>query len=134
MMRELTRMTRFAAVGVVGFIVDGGLLQATVTGLEMDPIQARAISFPAAVFVTWLLNRAFTFRNHDEGKTSAWGSAFRYLLVSVAGTLINFVTYAMLIMEIEALRPVPIIPLALASIVAMVFNYAGNRYFTFRSR
>lgn len=125
-------MARFAVVGVGGFVVDGGILQALVSGIGMDPLAARLISFPLAVLFTWWLNRSFTFGVQGGGRRDALTSMARYLLVSIGGTAVNFVTYTLLILGVESLRPLPILPLAVASVVAMAFNYLGTRYFAFR--
>ena len=132
MTRERTRFARFAIVGAGGFLVDGGLLQALVSGLDVDPLAARAVSFPLAVLFTWWLNRSFTFGVHNTGKRSALISAARYFLVSAAGTLVNLATYSILIVKIDAFQPIPVIPLAIASVVAMGFNYLGTRHYAFR--
>ena len=56
-----SRFLRFALVGVVGFVVDAGVLQALITLAGWGPIAARAVAVPVALFATWLLNSTVTF-------------------------------------------------------------------------
>ena len=94
------------------------------------PIEARAVSFPAAVLVTWWLNRSITFRGQDGGGLLA--SLGRYLAVSLLGTSVNFGIYSALVLGSQTLAAHPIIPFAIASGIALVFNYLGSKHFAFR--
>ena len=126
----LRRLARFGAVGVVGFVVDGGLLQLLVAGGLCGPIVARLVSFPSAALATWYLNRRITFGDHGP----ALRSLLRYVLVSSLGTTLNFAVYSALVLGSAAMSARPMIPFAIASVLAMVFNYLGARYFAFSAR
>ena len=121
------RLFRFAVVGVAGFIVDGGLLHWLVASGACGPIAARAISFPVAVLATWYLHRRITFPDRGPVLSSMW----RYLLVSSAGTTLNFVMYSALVVSVGWMAAQPLLPFAIASAIAMVFNYLGARHFAF---
>lgn len=121
------RLFRFALVGVAGFLVDGGLLHWLVASELCGPIAARAISFPAAVLATWFLHRRITFA--DPGPVLR--SLLRYLLVSSAGTALNFVVYSALVVSVGWMAAQPLVPFAIASGIAMAFNYVGARHFAF---
>lgn len=120
---------RFGLVGAIGFAVDAGAMQALVTLAHWGPVEARLVSIPLAVFATWLLNRSFTFDDYDG---PAWRSLVRYAAVSAAGAGINFLVYTLLVMGSSVLAAHPLIPLAVASIVALVVNYLGSKHFAFR--
>ena len=129
-MNDLTRFLKFGVVGTLGFVVDAGVMQLLVSFAGVGAIEARAVSIPTAVLATWLLNRSFTF-----GKTSAapaLASLARYVAVSAGGATINFLVYTALVMASAALAATPMIPLAIASVVALVFNYLGSKHFAFR--
>ncbi|NMM06970.1 GtrA family protein [Polaromonas sp.] len=129
-MSSLPSFVRFGLVGTLGFLVDGGLLQALVDLAGWGVIQARLLSFPAAVFATWLLNRNFTF---DQANDGAAGHSFaRYVAVSLGGASINFIIYTALVLSVAPMAAFPIMPLAIASIVALAFNYLGSKHFAFR--
>lgn len=121
---------RFGLVGAVGFLVDGGFLQALVGLAGWGVIQARILSFPLAVFATWLLNRHFTFGQVHDG--AAGRSFSRYVAVSLAGASVNFMIYTALVLSMASMAALPIMPLAIASIVALTFNYLGSKHFAFR--
>jgi putative flippase GtrA len=121
---------RFGMVGVVGFAVDAGVLQALVAWGGWGPLVARGISFPVAVLATWLLNRQITFAMTD--KPPLLRSLGRYVLVSLGGASVNFVVYGMLVSGFTAMATFPVLPLAIASVVALVVNYLGSKYFAFR--
>ena len=126
---QLPPLLRFGLVGAVGFAVDGGLLQLLVS-LGWGPIAARALSFPAAVLATWWLNRSITFRGRESGGLLA--SLLRYVAVSVVGTGVNFGIYASLVLASATMAARPLLPFAIASGVALVFNYLGSKHFAFR--
>jgi putative flippase GtrA len=124
----MSHLVRFGIVGVAGFLVDGGLLQALITFAGWGPVSARLISFPAAVLATWLLNYTFTFASGASLLQSLW----RYVLVSLGGASVNFLIYTSLVVASLGLLSVPIVSLAIASIVALAFNFLGSKYFAFR--
>jgi putative flippase GtrA len=124
---------RFGIVGAVGFAVDGGVLTLLVTLGGWGPITSRAISFPVAVVATWLLNRTFTFRSTARTGAAAAQEYLRYFGVQLTGALVNVLVYAALVLHWPALGEVPILPLAIASAVAMVVNFAGARLLVFSS-
>lgn len=126
---QLPPWLRFSLVGAVGFAVDGGLLQALVSALGWGPIGARAVSFPAAVMVTWWLHRGFTFPQPGVG---LWRSLRRYLAVSVLGTGLNFGIYTGLVLASASMAAQPLVPFAIASVAALAFNYLGSKHFAFR--
>ncbi|HYD75898.1 GtrA family protein [Ramlibacter sp.] len=125
----LPPLLRFSLVGGIGFVVDGGLLQALVSIAGWGPIAARAISFPAAVLATWWLHRGFTFPDPGIGLLRSLG---RYLAVSLVGTGVNFGLYTGLVLASPAMAARPIVPFAIASIAALAFNYLGSKHFAFR--
>ncbi|MBA3774242.1 MAG: GtrA family protein [Ramlibacter sp.] len=125
-----SRFLRFAMVGVVGFAVDAGVLQALVSLAGWGPIGARAVAIPVAVLATWLLNRTITFAQAQAGPVLA--SLVRYAAVSAVGASVNFIVYSVLVFASQAMAAMPIVPLGIASIVALVVNYLGSKHFAFR--
>jgi putative flippase GtrA len=125
-----SRFLRFSLVGVVGFGVDAGVLQVLVAMLGWNAVAARLISIPVAVVATWLLNRNITFSESRDAP--AYKSLLRYAAVSAAGAAVNFVIYTALVISSSLMALHPVVPLAVASIVALVVNYLGSKYFAFR--
>lgn len=127
---DVPRFLRFSSVGVVGFAVDAGVLQALVSLAHWGPIAARCVAIPVAVCATWLLNRTVTFPESVGGPAIA--SLLRYATVSAAGAGVNFTVYALLVFALPVMAARPVVPLGVASIVALMVNYLGSKYFAFR--
>jgi putative flippase GtrA len=116
---------KFLAVGLVGLVVDLGLFSLLeVVGIPF--LWARAISLPVATCATWLLNRRHTFaatgrKAHDE--------ALRYILVTGVAQSVN---YVIMLAAASLFHDLPHVVAAFAgSVVATLFSYTGQRYFTF---
>ena len=126
----LGQILRFGMVGGVGFVVDGGLLL-WLTGLEVHPYLARAISFPIAVVVTWWLNRQWTFRAARQRRGS--GQFRRYLSVQVLGSLTNYLIYAMIVALFGTEQIIVLAGLVVGSAAGSILNFIGARYYAFRA-
>ena len=112
----------FGIVGTIGFIVDASILLYLVHIENFSIIFARTLSFIVAVFVTWILNRYFTFSQNTKKNTKS-KEYIKYLSIQTAGIGINFLVFFSLIYTFNPLKEILIIPLAIASIVAMFFNF-----------
>lgn len=116
---------KFLMVGMVGLVCDLGLFT-LLEHLGVSLLLARAVSIPVATVVTWTLNRRITFvatgrKPHDE--------ALRYFLVTAVAQSVN---YGVMVVMAKSL---PVLPHLLAafigSVVATLFSYTGQRFFTF---
>lgn len=129
-MADSSRFLRFTLVGAVGFVVDAGVLQLLISVAGWGPIAARSVALPLAIFATWLLNRTITFPESHGGP--ALTSLARYVAVSAVGASVNFMGYGVLVSASLVMAALPIVPLAIASIVALAVNYLGSKHFAFR--
>lgn len=122
---------RFIIVGAIGFLVDGGILTILHSIFEFSLVQARLCSFAAAVTVTWYLNRQHTFADRkDIRAVHEWG---RYVAVNSIGALLNFGIFLLLAYRFTLFANWPIIPLAIASAIALFFNFFASRQLAFRA-
>lgn len=120
---------RFAVVGSIGFVIDGGLLTALVNGLGLDAYSGRLISFAVAVSATWALNRSWTFADAaDRRPARQYGL---YFLFQALGAGINLAVYAIGIQSTALIARLPVLGLALGSLAALAFNYMTARYLVF---
>ncbi len=116
---------RFCVAGGIGFVTDFLLLHAGLA-LGLGPLIARFISATLALLVTWQINRRFTFR--VVAPPSAV-EATRYMLLNGTGFALNLGVYTLCVLW---LAMSPSLSIVVASAVAMLFNFAGNRYWVFR--
>ena len=119
----------FIIVGGLGFIVDASILTFLNSVYKIELLPARLVSFSVAVTVTWLLNRRRTFADRkDHRKVREWS---RYAAVNGVGALLNLGIFFWLLHRFSALNDVPLVPLAIAASVAMVFNFIASRQLAF---
>jgi putative flippase GtrA len=122
-----SQFLRFACVGAVGFAVDGGILTSLMR-MGWEPLQARLVSFAAAVVTTWLLNKAWTF---GATAPTSRNDGVRYAGVQIVGALINLAIFTLLMAAFPVFRQVPWVPLAMAALVALAFNYLATKHLVF---
>ena len=121
---------RFAVVGAIGFLVDGGILTLLHSLFDFSLLHARLVSFSAAVSVTWYLNRQHTFfESKDVQAVHEWS---RYAVVNGIGAGLNLGIFLWLVHRFNVLASWPIVPLAMAASVALIFNFFASRHFAFR--
>jgi putative flippase GtrA len=123
----LGRIASFSGVGAIGFGIDASILSTLVHFFGWPHYTARAMSFAAAVTVTWYLNRLWVF-----GATGDIAREYRaYFTVQVAGATINLGTYAFVIAAVPGLAQLPVLPLAAGASLALLFNYSMARRWVF---
>jgi putative flippase GtrA len=118
-------LPKFLAVGVVGLVVDLGLFS-LLERFGVSFLVARAISLPVATLATWLLNRRVTFaatgrKAHEE--------AIRYVIVTAVAQSVNYLVMLAAASYAHALPHV--VAAFFGSVVATLFSYTGQRFFTF---
>lgn len=121
-------LLRFGGVGSVGFVLDGGLLWALITW-GVDPYLARFGSFPAAVLVTWWLNRIWTFSKADRAAPAAQFN--RYMVVQICGALCNYMVFALVMKVFQPGLESAMAGFALGSAAGLMINFYGARRLVF---
>ena len=117
-------------MGVVGFLVDAGVLLALLKTL--GPYWGRLISFSTAVLVTWALNRSITFSTTKKyyGRLREFS---RYFLAMIGGGTTNYVLYAILVFSVSPVQSWPILGVAAGSIVGLAVNFTLARWWVFKT-
>jgi putative flippase GtrA len=121
----------FAVSGVLGFVVDAGIVQFLVRELSADPYGARVISFLAAATTTWAFNRRYTFAGRSSG--SRRRELLRYLIAMAGGFALNYGAYAACVMFWPLVREWPAIGVAAGSAAGAVVNFLSSKYWIFRA-
>lgn len=126
----LSQVPKFASIGALGFLVDAGVLSWLVSVKDWGLVSARLVSFAFAVSATWYLNRRITFSEQASvTKSKEYG---RYIVSQSIGALINFGVYVLVVNAIQDQNTWPIVPLAIGSGFAVIFNFFMARTFIFR--
>ncbi|WP_313919291.1 GtrA family protein [Tahibacter sp.] len=126
----MSQFLLFCIGGVIGFVVDAGILRLLVSGLGMDAYLARLASFLVAATATWLWNRHNTFRGTRRyGLLGEWS---RYLLAMSGGFAVNYATYAALYTFFAVVQKYPELGVAAGSVAGLAVNYASSRWWIYR--
>jgi putative flippase GtrA len=120
-------MLRFGVVGIVGFVVNAGLVEG-LAGL-INPIWAQVVAFPAAATTTWWLNRHYTFGCSQNLWHVEW---LRYVGANVSGWIANNGVYFALILNIPLMYSHASLAVAAGSLAGMVLNFVASKWFVFK--
>jgi putative flippase GtrA len=130
---ELTRFAKFAAVGVLGAMIDFGLLNVGILAFGLAKWLANTFSFTAAVFSNFTWNRLWTFpESRSEPLMRQMGQFF---LVNLAGYAISQAVF--LSLDYYVLSPYGVWGYNLAKAIAigivLFWNFGINRIWTYRN-
>lgn len=112
-------------------MVDAGVVQALVVGAGWDPYLSRVISYLMAATTAWILNRRFTFGGSSDPIHREYA---KYLVLNTAGGLVNYATYAAMVLSFDLVRAMPWIGVAFGSVAGLVVNFGLNRWIVFRRK
>jgi len=143
--RERGRFLRFATVGLVGAIVDFGVMNLLVSLFGFTFLVAGTVSFICAILSNFFWNRYWTYPDSRSKRLA--DQLLQFALISVIGLLIRVPLLA--VMEPAMIRAMNQIlgtattlflspefvahnfTLAFAVIVVMFWNFFANRYWTY---
>lgn len=133
--RELQRVARFGIVGLSGTLLDFGMLIA-LKNLGLPTLLAAALSYSGGILNNFTWNARWTYA--DQGQAQPGNQLWKFTLISLGGLGINQLAllaleplFGKLFMDHStAYLPAKIIGTG----VVMVWNYLGNRLWTFRVR
>lgn len=121
----------FAIGGVIGFVVDAGIVQALVGFAHWNAYAARVVSFLAAATVTWWWNRRHTFAGRSSGR-SAHSEWLHWMVLMSVGAVVNYGVFAICLMLFPVLHRWPAVAVAAGSAVAALVNFSTARGVLFR--
>jgi putative flippase GtrA len=130
-MKVVRELVMFGLVGVIGFLVDSGVLYLLKSSMGL--YYGRLFSFISAVLTTWILNRHLTFSKRASG-LSLFTEFSRYFGLMLGGGVVNYASYALLVYFIEFVARQPVWGVAVGSCAGMMVNYLLARFFIFRGR
>lgn len=118
---------KFCIVGTVGFLTEALIIHLVKVIYPDFLLYVKFISFPAALAVTWLLNRVFVF----ESSNSKIKEVSKYALVQTFGAILNIMVYTLLLLLSDFFVGYPVLALAAGSAVALFSNYYLSKYWVF---
>ena len=122
-----TQLLRFAAVGAVGTCAHYLLLVVMVEAGGVNEVGASTAGATLGALVNYVLNRRYTFcstRRHAEALP-------RFLAIAGLGLVINF---GLMLVMVEALRIHYLVAQVVATVLVLLWNFAGNHLITFSQR
>jgi putative flippase GtrA len=124
----------FAAIGLLGYVVDATITYVCARYLGFSPEFARPPGFIVATLVNFTLNRSITFR---RSRAPLVGAFLRYCGVASVGLAVNYAVYSACVVlapRVGITVTPAILPLFVAagSGTAMVLTFVGFRSFAFR--
>ncbi|MYM23179.1 GtrA family protein [Duganella sp. FT135W] len=123
-------MALFALAGIGGLGVDTLVCYAGLAaGLHF--YQARLLSFLAAVYFTWQINRRWTFAAGAVPPAS-WMEWWRYLGAMLGGGAVNYATSAVVVHLLPAWPMTPLLAVAAGSLAGMALNFISARLLVFK--
>jgi putative flippase GtrA len=120
----------FAIGGLLGLVIDAGIVQVLVSFVHVNPYIAKIISFFPAATATWWWNRSHTFAARHSGRSLAveW---LHWVVLMSGGAGVNYLTYWGCLKTFSGLAQWPGVASAIGSIVAASVNFAGARLLLF---
>jgi dolichol-phosphate mannosyltransferase len=122
--RNWVQLFQFGLVGASGYVVNLAVFALLVGPFELHHIPAAVLAFCVAVTNNFWWNRHWTF---DARHGHAGFQAARFFTVSVLALGVNLIALELLIRGGMSDLPAQ----ALAVIIAMPFNFIGNKLWTF---
>jgi putative flippase GtrA len=123
---------KFSLVGGVGFVVDAGSYFVLTHYLGGGLVSSRFVSsLVLGMTTTFLLNNFMTFRGHGSG--SIFGRYLKFAAANIIGNLLNVGTHAALVESLALFHRIPLLGVVVGTIVGLIFNFTGSKYFAFRS-
>ena len=133
-MRRLARqLLRFAAVGVLGLLVDVAVLYLGLW-LGLGYYTGRLLSFLSAVWVTWRCNRHYTFqRAHGDAARSLWREWWHYLAAMALGGAVNLLAYSVVLQLLPPAAWLGAAAVAVGSLAGLSVNFISAKFLVFKA-
>ncbi len=130
----INQLFRFAAAGVIGFVIDVAVLYLLVT-MGIGLLQGRIGSFLAAATTTWMVNRHYTFGDcpPPPGLAATGHQWLRFVAANALGGTVNLLIYGLLVMNLPMFREFPVLAVAAGALGGLAVNYNASRYWVFRN-
>lgn len=123
-----TSLVRYGIVGTLGTALDAVIFWLLYMELGWSYLLSGAVAFGIAFLSNFFLNKYWTFGNRTQRTTR---QLIKSLIVAMGGLLITLIILAI---GIESFGLNPLLVKLMASGVTFVWNFLGNKLWTFRER
>lgn len=141
--QERTRFLKFCLIGLIGAVVDFGVMNLILHFTNASSRVASTISFIAAVISNFLWNHFWAYP--DSRKKSLSKKIVQFFLVSLIGLGIRFVLFltieSPIIRLCQGIVPADFfmspetvghnVTLVISILIVLVWNFIGNRFWTY---
>jgi len=125
-MTWLPQFVSFAAVGALGTLLHYLVLFVLVSLVGLNAVVASSVGAIAGAVVNYLLNHSVTFKSSERHRRAA----VKFALVASVGFAMNA---ALMFVTVELMRINYLVSQVFATCGVLVWNFAANRAWTFRS-
>ena len=123
--RTAGQFLRFATVGGIATLIQYLILIALVQGVNMHAVWASSIGFVVSAICNYLLNYRFTFRSNARHRQAM----VKFFLVAGVGLVLNGL---IMLVATEYLHVYYLLAQILATGLVLLWNFTGNRLWTFK--
>lgn len=121
------QVMRFGVVGILGFVVNAGILQLLAS--HIGPVWGQLLAFPVAATVTWWMNRKYTFGVSSNRWHVEW---LRYIVANVFGWGVVNGIYFALILNYSPFYDHPWLAVTVGAAAGMFVNFSSSRWLVFK--
>jgi putative flippase GtrA len=122
----------FAVGGLIGLLVDAGVVQLLVSAFHWNVYLARVLSFLLAATATWWWNRQRTFATRSSGR-SLLGEWLHWMALMGFGAVVNYGVFVLCLMLFPSWHSWPAAGAAVGSAMAAGVNFLSARMMLFKS-
>jgi len=130
---RLRTLLWFGLTGVLGFLVDAGVLHLLVAAWNINLFLGRACSFTCAATTTWLINRVVVFSSTHRQPRRLLAEWAAYFVASLGGGCLNYLVFVIAVRVSPLLHHIPSIAVALGSLAGTTFNFLMYARYVFRT-
>ena len=110
----------FCVAGVLGFLVEVSILQIGIS-MSAGPIWPRVFSLPTAIWVTYVVNKNFSFKMEAKRDNHYF---FSYFIGMLLGAALNLGIYTLAVIS----GITPALSLAIAVAISAICNFVTSRF------
>lgn len=121
------RLIKFGSVGALGAVTNLSIYSILVF-LDLNYNIAAVAAFVVAVMQNFLLNKSWTFKDHDKRITKKF---VKYFLLNFVSFLVNLAILNLIIHYFGTEKIVQIIAQIIGIAGAMILNFTGSHLFVF---